>query len=306
MAVRGIDDDDVDAGVDQRFGPLKPRIADTGGGGDAQTALLVLAGVGVELGFFDILDRNQADAAVVAVDDQKFFDAVLVQDALGLFGINAVFDRDQAFVSHQLADRLIHVGGEAHVAVGQDAGQLAAALLDHRNAGNPVALHQIERIGQGPVGRNGHRIDDHAGFELLDAQDFRRLLHDIEIAMDHADAAGLGHGDRHAGFGHGVHGRGDQGNVEGDGLGQAGSRIGFAGQDGRGRRLEENVVESEGFEDFHCCSHSKWRAICHAALRNGRGKAQVFMAFLKVCRSRPCQRENRRRCLRPAARFRDR
>ena len=45
MAVRGIDDDEVDAGLDQPLGALEPLVADGGGGGDAQAALLVLAGV---------------------------------------------------------------------------------------------------------------------------------------------------------------------------------------------------------------------------------------------------------------------
>ena len=44
MAVRGVDDDDVDAGVDQRLGALEAGVADRGRGGDAQAALLVLAG----------------------------------------------------------------------------------------------------------------------------------------------------------------------------------------------------------------------------------------------------------------------
>jgi len=37
----------------------------------------------------------------------------------------------------------------------------------------------------------------------------------IEIAVDNPDAAGLGHGDRHGGFGHGVHCRGDDGDIQG-------------------------------------------------------------------------------------------
>ena len=45
MAVRGVDDDDVDAGVDQQLGALEALVADGGRGGDAQAALLVLAGV---------------------------------------------------------------------------------------------------------------------------------------------------------------------------------------------------------------------------------------------------------------------
>ena len=48
MAVRGIDDDEVDAGVDQQLGALEALVADRGRGGDAQPALLVLAGVRVE------------------------------------------------------------------------------------------------------------------------------------------------------------------------------------------------------------------------------------------------------------------
>ena len=52
-------------------------------GGDAQAALLVLAGVGMLLRLLDVLDRDQADAAVVVVDDQQLLDAVLMQQPLG-------------------------------------------------------------------------------------------------------------------------------------------------------------------------------------------------------------------------------
>ena len=45
MAVRGVDDQQVDAGVDQPLGALEAVVADAGGGGDAQAALRVLGGV---------------------------------------------------------------------------------------------------------------------------------------------------------------------------------------------------------------------------------------------------------------------
>ena len=44
MAVRGVDHDEIDAGVDQPLGALEAVLADGGRGGDAQPALLVLAG----------------------------------------------------------------------------------------------------------------------------------------------------------------------------------------------------------------------------------------------------------------------
>src|SRR6266851_4201416 len=45
MAVRGIDDHDVDAGGEQGFGPFELDLAGAGSGGDAQAAVLVLGGV---------------------------------------------------------------------------------------------------------------------------------------------------------------------------------------------------------------------------------------------------------------------
>ena len=47
MAVRGVDDDHVDAGLDQRLDALLGALADADRGADAQLAELVLAGVRV-------------------------------------------------------------------------------------------------------------------------------------------------------------------------------------------------------------------------------------------------------------------
>ena len=55
--------------------------------------------------------------------------------------------------------------------------------------------HQAQRIGERLVGMDGHRIDHHAGFELLDLADLVGLLGDVEVAVDDAEPAGLRHGD---------------------------------------------------------------------------------------------------------------
>ena len=47
MAMGGVDDDHVDAGVDQQLGALEALLAHRGGRGDAQAALLVLGGIGM-------------------------------------------------------------------------------------------------------------------------------------------------------------------------------------------------------------------------------------------------------------------
>ena len=84
MAMRGIDDQKVDAGIDQALGALEAVIADAGGGRRAQAPLRILGGVRIELRLLDVLDGDQADAIARWVDDQQLFDAVLVQQPLGL------------------------------------------------------------------------------------------------------------------------------------------------------------------------------------------------------------------------------
>ena len=99
--------------------------ADRGGGGDAQAALRVLAGERMGDGLFHVLDGDQADAAILIVDHQQLLDAMLVQHPLGLVLADALAHRDEVFVRHQLGDLLPRIGGKAHVAVGEDADELA-------------------------------------------------------------------------------------------------------------------------------------------------------------------------------------
>ena len=84
VAMGGVDDDEVDVGVDQPLATLEAGVADARGGGDAKAALLVLGGVRVEAALLDVLDGDQADAAIVLVDDEQLLDAVLMQEPLGL------------------------------------------------------------------------------------------------------------------------------------------------------------------------------------------------------------------------------
>src|SRR4029450_11703032 len=95
VPVRGVDDDDVDVGVDQELGAQEALLAHGGRRGGAQAALLVLAGAGELVGLLDVLDRDQADAAIGVVDDQQLLDTVLVQEPLGLLLGGALAHGDQ-------------------------------------------------------------------------------------------------------------------------------------------------------------------------------------------------------------------
>ena len=70
-----------------------------------------------------------------------------------------------------------------------------------------MRAHQRAGVGQRRVGADGHRVDHHAGFELLDLADLLGLLGRRQIAVDDADAAGLRHGNGQPRFGDRVHRR---------------------------------------------------------------------------------------------------
>ena len=100
MAMRAVDHDHVAFGFDQRVGAGIAVLTDADGGGDAQAPPLVLAGVGIFLRLLDVLDGDQANAAIGLVDDEDLFDTVLVQESLGLFGVHAFTHRDEFVFGH--------------------------------------------------------------------------------------------------------------------------------------------------------------------------------------------------------------
>ncbi len=237
--------------AEQRLDAVEFALAGPGGGGHAQPTMLVLRGVREELRLFDILDGDEAGAAVFPVDDHQLLDAVLVQEALGILARDVLAHRHQLVLGHQLGDRLVGIAGKAHIAVGDDAGEPAAAAFDDRNARDLVVGHQPQRVGQGLVRVDRHRVDHHPGLEFLDLADFGGLLVDRQVAMNDAEPAGLGHRDRERALGHRIHRRRDQGDAELDLAGDAGSRLSLARHDARGGGNEHHIVEGQCLSDFH-------------------------------------------------------
>ncbi|MGX0984954.1 hypothetical protein AB7M67_006063 [Bradyrhizobium japonicum] len=198
-----------------------------------------------------VLYGDQADAAILLVDHEQLLDAMLVQHPPRLVLADILADRDEAVMRHQFGDFLPAVGGKPHVAVGEDADQLAGRILvrtgDDGNAGDAVVAHQLERIVERGLGADGERVHHHARLVALDLPDLGGLPLGIEIAVDDAEAAGLRHGDRHAGFGDRVHGGGHDRDVERNGAGDAGADVDLARHDVRQARLQQHVVERKGF-----------------------------------------------------------
>ena len=77
VAVRGVDDEHVDVGRDQRLGALERVARDADGGADAQPPERVLARVRILDRLLDVLDGDQALQPEVVIDDEELLDFLL-------------------------------------------------------------------------------------------------------------------------------------------------------------------------------------------------------------------------------------
>ena len=219
---------------------------DADGGAGEQTALGVLGRTRIFGGLLDVLDRDEALQAELVVHHEDFFNAVLVQQLQDFVAPRAFLDRHQFFLRrHDARHRLVVARLETQVAAGHDTDQLVA--LRHRHAGNMLRARQIQHLADGGVGRHGDRVADDAGLEFLDPADFLGLACRREVLVDNAEPPFLGQADRGARLGHGVHGRGQQRDIQADGARKGGFQVHVLGQDARMGRKQQDIVKGEGF-----------------------------------------------------------
>ena len=138
---------------------------------------------------------------------------MLVQQFAYVVLVGAFLDRDQAlFRRHHVADGHFKTVFETYVTGSDDADQVT--IVQHGNTGDVVQAGQVEQVTHGSVGFDGDRIFHHTSFVTLDLAHFGSLLLDGHVLVDDADTAFLSHGDGQTGFGDGVHGSGNQGNIQ--------------------------------------------------------------------------------------------
>ena len=217
MAMGGVEGDGVDRPSDQRLDALFEIGTDPDGCRAAQAAGGIASGVRELLTLEDVFHRDQADQAIVGVDQRQLLDAVLLQDRLGLLQGGALRGGDQSGRGHELGDRSIEVGAgtEPGVAVGEDADQPPVVIGD-RHAAELEPVHQRLGVVQRGGGRQGDRVGDHPALAALDLLHLGGLIVDRQVAMDDPDPALAGGGDRHSCLGDLVHGSRHDRHVEGD------------------------------------------------------------------------------------------
>ncbi len=145
---------------------------------------------------------------------------------------------------HEFADPLAGTFGKTNIPICKNSAKLAR-FLDDRNSADPMMLHELESLGKRLIGSHRDRIDHHSAFKSFHLSDGERLFLDGEISVKDPNSAKLSKSDGHVGFGHGVHRRRQNWNVERNFAGEIGLGLRLTWKDRRLKRLQEDVVERQ-------------------------------------------------------------
>ena len=244
MAVRRVEHHGVDVLGDQRLHAVHRVGRNADAGRHAQAALRVLAGIGVILHLGDVLISDQPHQTACVVHHGELFDLAVEQYFLGVGEFGIVRRHEAVAGRHHLLDAARHVALETQVAVGDDADKHPVRIHD-RNASDLVLFHQVQRVADGVVLGNGHRIVDHAVLGALHLADLRGLLGDGHVLVDHADSSFPRQGDGQRRFGYRVHGGGHNGDVERDISRETGLNIDLSRQHFRIGGYKQHIVEGK-------------------------------------------------------------
>ena len=179
----------------------------------------------------------------VLVHDGQLLHLVAAEDLLGLGQGGTLGSGDQVLLGHHVVDELAHIGLELHVAVCDDADELAVVADGH--AGDAELGHQLIRLRQGVAGGQPEGICNDPVLRALDHIHLLSLLADGHIFVDDPDPALTGDGDGHAVLCHGIHGGADQRDIQTDLLRQLGVQVHVGGQNIAGRGDQQNIVKGE-------------------------------------------------------------
>ena len=175
VPVCGVDDDDVDAGFDERAGSLVGVFAGADRGGHEQRPAASFEASGN-------CSRLVKSLTVISPRTRP------PPSTSGSFSILCLRNSSRASSSDTPTGAVTsgigvmtsrtgsrQIGLEPDVAVRDDADK-HASCIDDGSTGNPVMRAEAVDVGEGVIGRAGHRVGNHAGLGPLHEVSLRRLL----------------------------------------------------------------------------------------------------------------------------------
>ena len=136
VAVRGVDDEGIDTGVDECHSAIPGVTEKADCGRDPEPAILVFRGLRIFLRLVKVLDGDETAQPAIGVDERQLLDLVLRENRDGVIRVDALWCSNQRCARHNVPNerrRLLERGDEAHVAVGDYSDEPPIAF-DHREA----------------------------------------------------------------------------------------------------------------------------------------------------------------------------
>ena len=208
MTMRDVDDQDVDARLDQLRGALEIIALRTDRGADQETTLLVAGGERESPLLQQVAGGDQPDQLAAGTHERQLLDLALHHHALGFFRGDGAGVHDQALERrHAIGHARPGARHESKIPLGQEALEPAVAVDDDEGADSRPRHHRRRLFDRG-VRRDAVRIADDAVLGALDDLDLADLRLDVagaEPAIDYAKAPLLGLDDGHRRSRDGVH-----------------------------------------------------------------------------------------------------
>ena len=242
LSVRGVDRDHVHARIHERAHSFDDVRRDADRSTREQPSRLILGGMGVFDGFFDVFDGDETFEIAVLVHKRQFFYPMHAQDLLRLFERRAHGRGYQIILGHDLADELGEIRFKAQIAVGDDTDELFAAR--DRNAAYLELAHEIERIAELMFGRQMEGVGDNAVFAAFDLVHLLRLGFYAHVLVYHAQTAFAREGYCKLIFRDRIHGSAQKRDIQHDVVRELGGNVHLSGHDVGIFRNEQDVVKS--------------------------------------------------------------
>ena len=190
MAVGCVNNENVDAGINQQFDTFFRTGTDTNSCTGKQFAVFVFGCIRMFGCFDDVFNSHQTAEMEVVINNQNSFEAMLVHEFLSVVKGGAFFNRDQAFGRcHDFANFGVHAVFKAKVAVCNHTQNFSA--LNNRKTGDIVFTSQTNDVGNDHVRTDCDRISNHAGFVAFNFFNFGSLGFGCHILMNDTDTAFL-------------------------------------------------------------------------------------------------------------------
>ena len=245
MSRRGVDKDGVSAGFDHALGTLKIVFAHPDGRANAELAVVILGRIEIHVPLLDVLSGDESGQLALGIDERQFFDAVLLENATGLFEAGGFRSTDEAvFRSHHFGDRRIFVLDMPDIAARHDADQ-NILIVDHRESIHSLFEHNPLKLSNIQIRRHRKRIGDHRILGSLHLGNHVCLVLDRHISVNDPDTAFASESDGKLVLGDCVHGRGNYWNIQRNIFGQPCRNIDFSRKDLAALRDQKNVVKTE-------------------------------------------------------------